>query len=306
MKTLKNYLPIILGLLLIVAMMAWSELAGEREIIFPEMAAIVTGAMVAPKFAWNTSKLRLFLFIMIAAVLGMLIVAYVPMNIWLQLSLAFLIGQLLLLVSQTGFAPMISAIVLPVMLQTEHVIYLISAAIMTLAVIILIVVLERIGLREKREFIPKEIEFSSASIFFILKKCLVASILLGLAVFLKLPFMMAPPLLVAFTEFCQPQSKVAKVPVQIIVTVSLCAFAGALSRLILSEWLMLPLFISSLIAMILVIIIFNTYQRYLPPAAAIAILAFLIRKDALLIYPFAIIFGISLLVLSAKYFFKHE
>ena len=55
---MRKYIPALFTVLIIVAMVGTSELMHEKEVIFPEIAAIAVGAMLAPKFTWNTSKLR--------------------------------------------------------------------------------------------------------------------------------------------------------------------------------------------------------------------------------------------------------
>ena len=91
-KMIKQQLPIILTVFLIVIMTATAELSGEREILFPEIAAIATGALISPKLAWKTNYIRLFVMICIGSVTGMFIVSYIHIPIGLQMSSAFLIA----------------------------------------------------------------------------------------------------------------------------------------------------------------------------------------------------------------------
>ena len=134
---IKEYLPFMIAVILVTAMTALSELLEEKEILFPEIAAIACGSLISPKLSWNTDLLRVFITISIGSILGVLIVLFVPLALWLQMSLAFLIAMFMLSFSKTSFAPMISSIVLPVMLQTRSVIYPLSAMCLT-AVIVLV------------------------------------------------------------------------------------------------------------------------------------------------------------------------
>ena len=113
---IKRALPALCFLLVMTLMVGAAELFHEREIIFPEAAAIALGALVSPKFAWNTKKSAIFFLIMGCAALGMAIVL-LPLPIPAALILAYLTGQIVLLVSGTSFAPLMSAVVLPVLLQ---------------------------------------------------------------------------------------------------------------------------------------------------------------------------------------------
>ena len=55
--------------------------------------------------------------------------------LYLEILIAFVFAQILFMLSGTTFAPMISAIVLPVMMQTESFIYPIAAFLLTVAVV---------------------------------------------------------------------------------------------------------------------------------------------------------------------------
>lgn len=102
---------------------------------------------------------------MFCAVLGVLIVVFLPIPISVQFIIAFSLGQILLFVSKTDFAPMISAISLPVLIQTKSSIYLISAFSFTLLLILFRFLLEKFDLKQKREFIPNQINSLSIKEF---------------------------------------------------------------------------------------------------------------------------------------------
>ena len=61
----------ICALLMILLMVGVSELMGEKEIIFPEMAALTIGM-------WTVSRLKLVLLMSIGAIVGVCIVRYSP------------------------------------------------------------------------------------------------------------------------------------------------------------------------------------------------------------------------------------
>lgn len=146
MAKLKIILPAALAVLTVMLMTAAAELSGEKEILFPEIAAIAAGALIAPKFAWKTSKLRLFVLICIGAVMGLLISMFVPLTLGAKLCIAFLAASLLFQFSGTTFAPVISSVVLPVMLGTNSAIYPIAAAVLTLLIIMERLLIEKLGI----------------------------------------------------------------------------------------------------------------------------------------------------------------
>lgn len=59
-------------------MVGVSELMGEKEIIFPEMAALTIGMWIVDKKVWTVSRLKLVLLMSIRAIVGVCIVRYSP------------------------------------------------------------------------------------------------------------------------------------------------------------------------------------------------------------------------------------
>lgn len=303
---MRKYIPALFTVLIIVAMVGTSELMHEKEVIFPEIAAIAVGAMLAPKFTWNTSKLRIFIFIMLAAAIGMLIVFIGPGPLWLQLIIAFSISQLLLAYSGTSFAPMASAVVLPVMLQTRTPIYLLSAFIFTVGILLLRIVLERLNIREPVTYNRLGKPEGKEEWLFILKKIAASSAMIIAAVLLGWPFAVAPPILVAFTEFAEKSSKARRKPVKVVVLISVCAAVGAMSRYLFTMTLGLPLTLAALIAAVVVIAIIYGFGMFVPPAGAMGILAMLVPEDVVLFYPVMSLVGTGIFMVLAKAFFKKK
>ena len=87
MGSFKRSLPYAFSFAAAVFMVMAAELIGDNEIIFPEITAVAIGALAAPKRAWNTSRLRLFLTISAAAFLGVGIVRFVPLPLVFQVPL---------------------------------------------------------------------------------------------------------------------------------------------------------------------------------------------------------------------------
>lgn len=301
---MKKILPIICTMLLVAGMTAAAVLLDNREIIFPEIAAIAVGALAAPNFSWNANKPRIFAYISVCAVLGVLIVRFLPLSVWAQMIIAFLFAQVLLINSKTSFAPMISALVLPVMLQTDTPIYIISAMVLTA-----LILLCRAGLEKARVFEPNAFTALPRPRFSeyknVLLRTLFAAVLIVPAVMLDFRFAAAPPLLVAFTEFSNPKSKARSIPVKTVALISLCGSLGASLRYaFVIKWKLLPLYAVSAIIILCAIMLMNMLKLYIPPAGAISILAVLIPESAVLWFPLEILVGTTFVMLVAKLFFK--
>lgn len=303
-KENKNITGIITSIVFISSMVFISELLGSKEIIFPEISAICLGAFVAPNLAWNTSKPRMLICISICAVLGYLISAFLPVHLYIKLLVAFILGTTVLILSKTGFVPMLSAIILPVVLKTDNIVYPISAVILTLSVVILLLIFEKTGIRNKREFICQKFDFKN-DYMVLIKRFLVYAVLALVSVMCDCLLICAPPLVVAFTELSNTESKARNIPVRIYVLMVVSAFTGELIRFLLCTQLKLPLFVGTVLAITVVLIVLNIAKVYMPPILAITTLAFL-AKPQFPFYTLQISIGFGLLLLCAIKFFSEK
>ena len=303
---IKKQLPLLMTMAIVTFMTAAACLLNNKEIIFPEIAAIAAGGLMAPNLAWNTDKKRILLFILLCAVLGVGIVILIPQPLWAQMSLAFLLAQILYLCSGTTFAPMLSAAVLPVMLQTDTVIYIISAIVFTSLILFFRLVLERSGIRNICEYKKTGFPETEAWMHMLLRTALGTVLIFG-AIHLNARFAVAPPLLVAFTEFSKPAAPVRKKAVKAVALIGISAALGAACRYLFCIQLhILPLSLSAALTILLVILLMNRWSLFLPPAGAVSILAMLIPETAVLWFPIQITLGASAVMAMALLFFREK
>ncbi|MFR1518695.1 MAG: hypothetical protein ACLSVG_07980 [Clostridia bacterium] len=298
-------LPAIFAILFIGSMAGVSEWLHEPEILFPEIAAIAIGAWLSPKTVWRTNKFRLFLSILLCAVCGVLIVRYCRIPLILQLLLALILSQLFLSISRTSFAPMCSAIILPVLLGTTSWIYPISAGIMTGCILIVQMGMERTALRAPLSFdpvrIPARMVFGRFSFFY--KRILIAGLLLTAAAASGWRFLAAPPLLVAFTELSDSECPARGQPLKTFFFPAACALSGCVLRYCFCVVLQMPLTLAVLVQAALLVFAVQSAHFYFPPAGAMAILPFLIPENALFSFPFQVAVGYAFLICAALFFF---
>ncbi len=290
-------------ILLVVGMVMTAELSGEKEIIFPEITALAVGYMVAPKRSWMVNSKRMLALISICAVLGVLIVQALNWPVEAEMLIAFIFAQILFLFSGTTFAPFISAIVLPVMLQTTGWVYPVAAFILTLLIVLSRSLLVKLGLKQEEAFVPVKPDFKS-DITDSLIRILCVAVLIPIAFTTGFRFMVAPPLLVAFTEFSRPGNKARNVPIKTLCVLTGCALAGAAARYALSITLGLPVTIAALVATIIMLTVLHLLRMYMPPAGAMTILAMLIPDEAVLLFPLQVLLGSAALLLFSIVFFK--
>lgn len=292
--------------LLVVGMTGAAEGLEEPEILFPEITALAIGAWLAPLMVWRTSRTRLFVLITASAMLGVLIVRCCPLPLFWQLCLAFLLSQLLLTASGTSFAPMTSALVLPVLLGTTSWVYPLSAAVMTAAIVGVQRLLEAVGLCESAVFVPRPFSlretFGMSSPLY--KRLLTATALLLLATASGWRFCAAPPLLVAFIELSNPACPARSRPLKTVTVVALCTLAGSLVRYVLCVRSGLPLTLAAMLIALGLVLFVRFSGFYFPPAGAMAVLTLLVPETALTLLPLQALLGMALLTAAALTVFR--
>lgn len=286
----------------LVGMVTTAAVWGEREIIFPEVAALLTGLILAPRLSWRTTLPRMFTLLVVCAFLGTGISMYVPGHLALKMTLAYAGALLLLMATGTTVAPIISAAVLPVLLGTRGWVYPLSATALALFCTLLRLYWERLGFA-RRELVKPHRGVWGGFWAFLMRTAFVA-IWTTIAAAISCPFAAAPPLLVAYTQFSRRRNPIRRRPAKAILPVFICALMGTLCRGIIT----LGAGFHVSIAVALTTFGFTCYFRrtrfFFPPAAAMAILAFLVPENQLLLYPFAALVGIAALVYSEKFLFS--
>ncbi|QCT05971.1 hypothetical protein E5Z56_00690 [Ruminococcus bovis] len=299
---IKNAIPYISTLLLVGLMVGIAELLNEKEIIFPEITALAVGYMVAQKRSWKVNGKRMLLLITICATVGVLIVRYSGLTLFPQMIIAFSFAQILFMFSGTTFAPFVSAIVLPVMMQTKSFIYPISAVVLTILVIGFHQLFLKMEIRQDEEYIPVMLNSKDDIIDTALRIVCVA-IVGFVAIYFDFKFVIAPPLLVAFTEFSRPRNKVRNKPIKTVLVITGCALVGSLSRYLFTIKLDLPLTVSALIATLIMLLILTYTKMYMPPVGAITILSMIIPQSSVITYPLQIFVGSVVIILLSRVFF---
>ena len=114
-------------------------------------------------------------------------------------------------------------------------------------------------------------------------------------------FAVAPPLLVAFTEFSSPTAAARKRPFRAGAAIFLCALAGTASRLLLQAVNRTD---HALSGAALAFPILRSLGMYVPPAGALAILPMLLPAERLPRYPLQIALGTALFLALALVLFR--
>lgn len=291
------------SLVLITAMVAASEALRDPEIIFPEIAALALGYCCAPARKWVVNSSRMVALISICAVIGLLI-SRAPGSQFVKVASAFVLAQFIYLYSRTTLAPLISAIVLPVLIGSQSPVYVCSAVTMAIAVAFLHEALVKKRLTWEEPYTPLPRPGSDKLVRAAIRAIFVIAFA-WLAFKTGWKFMIAPPLLVAFTELSETwRPGTPARPHRVVLLVTTCALIGAVSRLAITIYAGFPLTIAALVATTAMLLLIHKTHLYIPPAAAMTILAMLIPESAILLYPLQVAVGITTFMLTSMAFYR--
>ena len=300
-------IPDAVTVMFVTLMVAAAELSGEREIIFPEITALAIGYIVAEKRSWHVNSTRIVVLITLCAISGVLIVRSRFAGILPEILIAFAVCQLIFMYSGTTFAPFVSAVILPIMMQTESFVYPTAAFVLTLIIVALHTLFLKCGIRSDEDYVPKRLNSKTDYIDAVLRVISVG--IVGAVAFMSgYRFVIAPPLLVAFTEFSRPGNKARNKPFKTIAVVTLCAVIGAVCRYFINISLGMPLAVAAAVAAVLLLAVIHKSRMFMPPAGAITILAMIIPETAVMTFPVQILCGVGSFMLLTHIIFKsrHE
>lgn len=295
----------IFALLMTALMVIIAELSGEKEIIFPEIVALTTGAWIAERQPWTSNKRKMFLLVSLSAFVGVFIVRYLDIPLLGQVLTCFMFTAIALTLTKTTLIPIISACILPVYLRTTTLVYPVSVTIMALIIITAQWIMEKRHLRPRNIYVPVQYNYKNE-----IKKW--GKLLSVLAIIAFIPFksqnlyFIAPPLIVAFAEFSNVSSPLRKKPLKVFWILVIAALIGTLLREILNEYLHLPLAICAILALSILFIIFDKIHTLFPPAGAILLLPMILKQEDLALFPVQVCVGSFIFIYSAILLFKDK
>ena len=308
-----KYKRYFISLVLILAMVSIAEITGEREIIFPEVAALVVGSWVLEKQPWKVSKVGLVGLMTLCSIVGVLIVRYVNLGLTIEVLIGLVFTGLILKLSKTTLVPIISACILPIVLRTETWVYPISVFILTILIVSIKYFIEDYGVSEVREEFKEEItklerntSLRKKEFIRLLKIFITVGILTYFSVKFNITLLIAPPLIVAFIELTNEHCKFRQRSKSLLLLFIVVAILGFIFRIGFNEYLGLPLWLCTIFLLISLFICLEIFNMYFPPVAAIAVLPMLLTSKQVMFYPFQIAIGCFIFITIAMIFFREE
>ncbi|MCV9930271.1 hypothetical protein OIU83_21615 [Flavobacterium sp. LS1R49] len=292
----------LLALIIICLMAGVSEWLGEKEILFPEMAALVLGLWVVDKKIWTVGRPMLVVLMTVCAVFGILIVRYSPFPLLVNIGISFVFTSLCLSITRTTLIPITSAAMLPVLMGTHSFVYPVSVFIMSILVVFGQWLLVKNKLRQIITLNTKKGHYVHNPKHWI-KLLFWLLAIAAIPVYFGKVYFIVPPLVVMFIEFSSSSAGFRNRPIQIYFIMIISAVLGALFQYYLHIVLGLPLVFTVLILFVCLFIFFEIAGKPFAPACAIALVPMIIPQQNLLSYPFQVAIGAGVFLFVAMIFF---
>ena len=219
------------ALLMILLMIGAAELLMEREIIFPEMAALTIGMWIVDKRVWQVSRASMVVLMILGAVAGVCIVRYSPFPLLVNLAFAFIFAAVCLTLFRATLVPQISACMLPVLLGTESWVYPVAVLVMSVIVVVGQWGMEKVGLRERVTYTPVIVHWKDSLVrwsFLLVTVIAVAA----LAIYTRNLYFILPPLIVTYVEFANSKAGFRNRPVQVLLVLFTASVIGVFFQIV--------------------------------------------------------------------------
>lgn len=291
------------SLLMILLMIGAAECLGEKEIIFPEMAALTIGLWIIDKQVWKVRRRQIILLMTLGAFAGVCIVRYSPLPFLINLCLAFAFTAVCLSVSRTTLIPQISACMLPVLLHTETWVYPVSVCLLSVVAVTGQRIMERKGIRHPAIHTAANRNWKRDARRWFLLLCFV--FLIGaLAVYTRNNYLIIPPLIVTFAEFVHSKAGFRTRPVQVFLFLVTASVLGTVAEIAGHYYLRLP---QSIVALFIGACLFGLFEwtgKFFAPAGALALIPLIVPREGLAWLPLQAAAGAALFITIAMVVFQ--
>ncbi|URZ08472.1 HPP family protein [Clostridium felsineum] len=305
----KKFIP--LAILLIIIMCVISVYIGEKEIIFPEVSALVISAWLMSKSTSENKSLHFWFSPTMGALTGILINKFLPSPTIFMVAVAFILVFLQLKLIGSEIYPALSASILPILLHSESWYYPLSVCVLTGIIalgnmLIISFYSKKATSSDLNKKIKKEKKAKLDTEELVHWAKLLISVLLVLTVslYFNCKYIIAPPLIVAFVELCSPNSKLKNNRLLVFILPVLSAFLGVMCLYLICDLLHLPIWLSACLSVSCVLLIFHLLRFSLPPAAALSLLPAIIPAQSLWTYPLQVLVGSALLLVINLLWFR--
>ena len=286
------------SLCLVACMAAAADLLGEKEVIFPEAAALAVGWWIVDKRVWRVNACQLAGLLTAGATAGVCIVRYSPGQLPVNLCLAFVFAAVCLMLTRCTLIPLVSACMLPVLMGTESWVYPVSVAGLSAIFGLVRRGMERAGWRQPDAYgPPAAVSGRELGGWCGMLVCVAAVAFLAAAV--SAVYLVLPPLVVTFVEFVRSKAGFRNRPVQVVGLLTGAAGAGTLCQWVEHDLWGWPEWAVALTAFGIMLVVFERIGKFFAPAAAVSLVPLVVPREALPWLPVQVAAGSVLLVAAA-------
>lgn len=289
----KHFLLFAISIIVTMAMVGIAEVLNKEAIIFPEIAALCTGLIIAPKKVWNSDRYTSWGLMCFSSLLGIIIVRYAQFPIFLQCIVALCAITLILVITQSEFFPAICACMLPVLTQTGSLYYVASVCVFSALLFIIEALLLKFNLKDA--YTVDKIKLGKRGI---LKYILIVasySIFLAIVLYFDEVYFIVPPLCVTFFEIATDEQS-TKRPFDIWLILSIAAGLGFLLSFMINSFAWSHFGCTLIIILIMYVIMFLTKLTF-PPAASICLLPLILPTSNMYRYPLEVMIGSAIVII---------
>ena len=291
------------ALCMILLMVGIAGVLGEKEIIFPEMAALTIGMWIVDKRVWRVKRWQMVVMMTAGAVAGVCIVRYSSLPQLANLCMAFVFAAVCLLSTRTTLIPLISACMLPVLLGTESWVYPLAVCVMSLIIVTGQKLMEMFRVRNKIVFEPKEEGWKEEVGKWTGVLCSIL-VLAALAIYTANYYFIIPPLIVAYVEFVSSKAGFRNRPVQIVLLLVTASAIGTLFQIVGHYYFHLPEWVVALCVFIVLFTVFEWIGKFFAPVGALALIPMIVPEEGLAWMPLQVAVGATLFIAMGLVFFQ--
>ncbi|MDR1577120.1 MAG: HPP family protein [Deltaproteobacteria bacterium] len=294
-----------MALAMILMMVGMSEILGQIEIIFPEMAALTIGLWIASEKPWNVARWPMVVILTLGATFGVVLDRYSPFHLTANLALAFCFAGACLLATKATLWPLISACMLPVLIHTETWVYPEAVFVMSSIVALGQRWMEKKGWRRATPFTPSRVPFPTELVKWLKLLAWFLPILM-LAIFTGNPHIILPPLVVVYVEFSTTSEALRNKPLKNYLLLIVASVIGSFGQLIGHAYLGLPETLVAFFIIAIMFVIFEWIGQLIPPVGAVSLIPLILPKEELIWLPARVTVGAGLLILFSLIAFKRD
>lgn len=300
-------------ILLVAIMFLFAEYTGEKEIIFPEIAALAFGAWVMKKSPWEGKWFHLWLSPTMAALTGIAIIKIFPYSPLYMISGAFILVIIQLKLTGSGVLPSISAAILPIIVHSNSFYYPLSVCILTAIIAFGKKIMEHCQKKcvtdsNLEDYHEKQKYWDTQEELIYWAKLLTGVVLVSaVALGAHCIYIVAPPLIVVFVELSKPKSSLQAKTGLILTLLVLAAILGVFWLYLIHYFLHWSVWISASLATLTVFLLFDLLKLPFPPAVAISLLPTVISAKSIGMYPWQVLLGsVAFIIISLVCFKKPQ